>query len=416
MARAFIFVLDSFGIGGAEDAALFGDAGADTLGHIAAECAAGRGDRDGLRAGPLRLPNMDRFGLGAAAEASTGARPAGLTNVAPIEGLWGYGVQTSSGKDTPSGHWEIAGVPVTAHWGYFPATQPCFPAELVSAFVARAGVAGILGDKHASGTAIIAELGEEHIRTGKPILYTSADSVLQIAAHEVRFGLGRLLELCEIARELVDPLNIGRVIARPFVGETAADFRRTANRRDYTTPPPEPTLLDRLVEAGAKVHAVGKIGDIFAHRGISSLRKAPDNMRMFDRALEAVDEAGDGDLVFANFVDFDSEFGHRRDVPGYAAALEEFDRRIPELEAGLRPGDIAVLTADHGNDPTWRGTDHTREHAPILAFGPGLGPGPIGRRETFADIGESVAAHLGLAPGRHGTSFLPVGREQPHLR
>ena len=416
MARAFIFVLDSFGIGGAEDAALFGDAGADTLGHIAAECEAGRGDRDGLRAGPLRLPNMDRFGLGAAAEASTGTRPAGLTNVAPIEGLWGYGVQTSSGKDTPSGHWEIAGVPVTAHWGYFPATQPCFPAELVNAFVAHTGVAGILGDKHSSGTAIIEELGEEHIRTGKPILYTSADSVLQIAAHEVRFGLGRLYELCEIARELVDPLNIGRVIARPFVGETAADFRRTANRRDYTTPPPEPTLLDRLVEAGGKVHAVGKIGDIFAHRGISSLRKAPDNMRMFDRALEAVIEAGDGDLVFANFVDFDSEFGHRRDVPGYAAALEEFDRRIPELEAGLRPGDIAVLTADHGNDPTWRGTDHTREHAPILAFGPGLGPGPIGRRETFADIGESVAAHLGLAPGRHGTSFLPVGREKPHLR
>jgi len=170
------------------------------------------------------------------------------------------------------------------------------------------------------------------------------------------------------------------------------------------------------VEAGGKVHAVGKIGDIFAHRGISSLRKAPDDMRLFDRALEAVAEAGDGDLVFANFVDFDSEFGHRRDVPGYAAALEAFDRRIPELEARLRPGDIAVLTADHGNDPTWPGTDHTREHIPILAFGPGLGPGPVGRRETFADIGESVAVHLGLAPGRHGTSFLPVGGAKPDLR
>ena len=280
MARAFIFVLDSFGIGGAEDAGRYGDAGADTLGHIAAECAAGGGDRDGLRAGPLRLANMDRFGLGAAAEASTGARPAGLTNAAPIEVLWGYGVQTSTGKDTPSGLWEIAGVPVAFDWGYFPDTQPCFPAELVSAFVDRAGVAGILGDKHASGTAIIAELGEEHIRTGKPILYTSADSVLQIAAHEDRFGLDRLYHLCEIARELVDPLNIGRVIARPFVGAAAASFRRTANRRDYATPPPEPTLLDRVVEAGAKVHAVGKIGDIFAHRGISSLRKAPDNMRI----------------------------------------------------------------------------------------------------------------------------------------
>jgi phosphopentomutase len=252
------------------------------------------------------------------------------------------------------------------------------------------------------------ELGEEHIRTGKPILYTSADSVLQIAAHEDHFGLDRLYGLCEIARELVDPLNIGRVIARPFTGEAAADFQRTANRRDYTTPPPEPTLLDRVVGAGREVHAVGKISDIFAHRGITTLRKAPGNMGMFDQALEAVVNAGNGDLVFANFVDFDSEFGHRRDVPGYAAALEAFDRRIPELEAALKPGDIAVLTADHGNDPTWRGTDHTREHIPILAIGPGLGTGPLGRRETFADIGESVAAHLGLAPGRHGTSFLPV--------
>ena len=356
---------------------------------------------------------MDRFGLGAAAEASTGARPAGLTHADPIEGLWGYGVQTSSGKDTPSGHWEIAGLPVTSHWGYFPATQPCFPAELVSALVARAGIPGILGDKHASGTAILEELGEAHIRSAKPILYTSTDSVLQIAAHEVHFGLDRLYGLCQIARELVDALNIGRVIARPFSGETAASFKRTANRRDYATPPPEPTLLDRVVEAGAKVHAVGKIGDIFAHRGISTLRQAPGNKAMFDRALEAIAQAGTGDLVFANFVDFDSLFGHRRDLPGYAAALEAFDRRIPELEAALRPGDIAVLTADHGNDPTWRGTDHTREQVPILVFGPGLGAGPLGRRATLADIGASVAAHLGLAPGRHGTSFLPLAAPGP---
>jgi phosphopentomutase len=408
MARAFIFVLDSLGIGGAGDAALYGDAGADTLGHIAAECAAGRGDRDGLRAGPLRLPHMDRFGLGAAAEASTGRCPAGLTATGPFGGLWGYGIETSRGKDTPSGHWEIAGVPVAFDWGYFPDTRPCFPPDLVRAFIDRTEVAGILGDRRASGTAILEELGEEHIRTARPILYTSADSVLQIAAHEVHFGLDRLYCCCEIARELVDPLKIGRVIARPFLGETAAGFRRTANRRDYATPPPEPTLLDRVVAAGGKVHAVGKIGDIFAHRGISTLRKAPDNMRMFDAALEAVAAAADSDLVFANFVDFDSEFGHRRDVRGYAAALEAFDRRLPEFRARLRPGDMAVLTADHGNDPTWRGTDHTREHVPILVFGPGLRPGSIGRRATLADIGESVAAHLGLAPGRHGTSFLPA--------
>jgi phosphopentomutase len=407
MTRAVILVLDSVGIGGAEDAALYGDAGADTLGHIAEACAARRGDRDGLRTGPLALPNMDRLGLGAAAGASTGRCPPGMTASGPFGGLWGYGVETSKGKDTPSGHWEIAGVPVAFDWGYFPNTRPCFPPDLIRAFVARTGVPGILGDRHASGTVIIEELGEAHIRTGRPILYTSVDSVLQIAAHEEHFGLDRLYECCEIARELTDLLRIGRVIARPFLGETAETFKRTPNRRDYAIPPPEPTLLDRVTEAGGKVHAVGKIGDIFAHRGISSVRKAPDNMRVFDAVLEAIGVAADGDLVFANFVDFDTDFGHRRDVAGYAAALEAFDRRLPELEAVLRSGDLAVLTADHGNDPTWRGTDHTREHVPILVFGPGVGAGPIGRRATLADIGETVAAHLGLAPGRHGTSFLP---------
>ena len=410
MTRAIVLVLDSVGIGGAEDAALYGDAGADTLGHIAERCAAGMADSDGLRLGPLRLPNLERLGLGAAAKASTGRCPPGLSASGPFDGLWGYGVETSKGKDTPSGHWEIAGVPVTFDWGYFPDTRPCFPSDLVRAFVARTGVPGILGDRHASGTAIIAELGEDHVRTGRPILYTSVDSVLQIAAHEAHFGLDRLYQCCETARELVDPLNIGRVIARPFCGKTATEFKRTANRRDYATPPPEATLLDRVVAAGREVHAVGKIGDIFAHRGISTLRKAPDNMRLFDAVLEAVGAAVDGDMVIANFVDFDSEFGHRRDVPGYAAALEAFDARLPGLKARVRPGDLVVLTADHGNDPTWPGTDHTREHVPILAFGPGLGSGPVGRRATLADIGETVAAHLRIAAARHGTPFLQPPR------
>ena len=401
MARAFLFVLDSFGIGGAPDAGSYGDEGADTFGHIEAACAAGRADKAGLRAGPLRIPHMRGLGLGHAAALAHG-RP--MPAPAP-RGFFGAATETSGGKDTPSGHWEIAGLPVRFDWGYFPDTRPAFPAALTEALIAEGGLAGIIGNRHASGIAILEELGEEHIRTGMPICYTSVDSVIQIAAHESHFGLERLYELCGIARRLADPLRIGRVVARPFTGETAATFKRTPNRRDFATPPPEPTLLDRLEAAGRKVLAVGKIGDIFCHRGISSLRKAGDNMAMFDAALSAIDEAGDGDLVFANFVDFDTEFGHRRDVAGYAAALEAFDARLPQAMARLRQGDMLVLTADHGCDPTFRGTDHTRERVPIVGTGPRLKAGSVGLRATYADIGETVAAHLGIAPGRHGTSF-----------
>ncbi len=407
MTRAFLMVLDSFGIGGAPDAARFGDEGADTLGHIAAACAAGAADRQGLRSGPLRVPNMDRLGLGAAAELATGRRPANLD--ARPEGLFAAAEEVSKGKDTPSGHWEIAGVPVPFDWGYFPHTVPALPRDLVEAFVRETGVPGILGDKHASGTEIIAELGEAHMATGKPILYTSADSVLQIAAHEETYGLDRLIEHCLVARRLVDPLGIGRVIARPFVGASAADFRRTANRRDFAVPPPEPTLLTRVEESGHRVLAVGKIGDIFAHVNVTEVRKAAGNDALMDTTLGAIAHARDGDLVFTNFVDFDMNFGHRRDVAGYAAALEAFDRRLPELEAALRPGDLLLLTADHGCDPTWRGTDHTRERVPVLMTAPGLPSGSAGLRRTFADIGETVADWLGLPPGRHGASMLPPG-------
>jgi phosphopentomutase len=405
MARAILLVLDSVGIGGAEDAAAYGDAGADTVGHIAEACAAGKGDRTGLRSGSLKLAHLDRLGLSSAVRESTSLALPNLGATGTPTGRWGYGVESSKGKDTPSGHWEIAGVPVTFDWGYFPNTVPCFPAELTDALIAEAKLPGILGNKHSSGTEIIAELGEEHIRTGKPICYTSADSVFQIAAHETHFGLQRLYEVSEIARKLVDRYNIGRVIARPFVGETAAQFARTPNRRDYAVPPPEPTVLDRAVAAGRRVIGVGKIGDIFAHRGVSEVLKAPNNHAMFDATLKGLAGLRDGDLLFANFVDFDMNFGHRRDVPGYAAALEAFDRRLPELEAQLRPGDLVIITADHGCDPTWKGTDHTREHVPILAFGPDVGAGPLGR-QAFANIGETVAAHLGLEPGRHGLSFL----------
>jgi phosphopentomutase len=399
--RAIILVLDSFGIGATADAVQFGDAGSDTLGHIAEACAEGRADRNGVRAGPLRVPNLARWGLGRAAGISRGAIPPGL-ETDRIEGAYGCAAEQSKGKDTPSGHWEMAGCPVPFDWGYFPRHRPCFPADLVQQLVTEFQLPGILGDCHASGTEIIAELGEEHVRTGKPICYTSADSVFQIAAHERHFGLERLYRLCERAKELLQPLNIGRVIARPFVGESGTNFRRTANRRDYTTPPPAETLLDRVSASGAEVWSIGKIADIFAHRGITHKLKAEDNAALFDRTLDAVDDAKDRALVFANFVDFDMLYGHRRDVIGYAAALEAFDRRLPELEARLRPGDLVLATADHGCDPTWPGTDHTREHVPVLFFGPGVPASPLGKRRSFADMGQTIARHLGLSPLGHG--------------
>ncbi len=406
MARAFLFVLDSFGVGGAADAERYGDLGADTLGHIAEYCAAGLADRPGLREGPLKLPNMSALGLMQIARMASGNMPAGMPVPERVFGLHGAAQEVSRGKDTPSGHWEIAGTPVNFDWGYFPAEGPAFSDDLVDAICQAASLPGILGNCHASGTEIIARLGEEHIRTGMPICYTSTDSVFQIAAHEQHFGLERLMQLCRIARELLDPLNIGRVIARPFIGETAATFERTGNRRDFSVPPPEPTLLDRLAGAGRTVHAVGKIGDIFAHQGVTRVIKANGNMALMDATLAAIDEAGQGDLVFTNFVDFDMLYGHRRDVAGYAAALEAFDRRLPDVHRKMKVGDMVILTADHGCDPTWRGTDHTRERVPIMGFGPGIRSRSVGLRSTYADIGETVARHLGIAAGAHGRSFL----------
>lgn len=406
MARAFLFVLDSFGVGGGRDAAAYGDQGADTLGHIAEFCAAGAGDRAGLRSGPLTLPNMSALGLLQVAKMASGRYPDGMALPERIYGLYGCADEVSRGKDTPSGHWEIAGTPVMFDWGYFPTEGDAFSPELAETICQAADIPGILGNCHASGTDIIARHGEEHIRTGKPICYTSSDSVFQIAAHETYFGLERLLTLCQVVRAVVDSHNIGRVIARPFIGETASTFARTGNRRDFSVPPPEPTLLDRLITAERKVHAVGKIGDIFAHRGITRVVKANGNMALMDATLAAMETAEDGDLVFTNFVDFDMVYGHRRDVAGYAAALEAFDARLPEVHRKLRPGDLVILTADHGCDPTWRGTDHTRERVPIIAYGPGLRSKSIGIRSTYADIGETVAQHLGIAAGKHGSSFL----------
>ena len=406
MPRALLIVLDSVGIGGAEDAAVYGDVGADTLGHIAEACARGEGDRADLRQGALHLPHLAALGIGLAAAASTGRIPPNLAPENEVTGAWGYGVETSKGKDTPSGHWEIAGVPVAFGWGYFPDARPAFPAELTEPLIREARLPGILGNRHASGTAIVDELGAEHMITGKPICYTSVDSVFQIAAHEQRFGLERLYEVCRIARRLCDPLKIGRVIARPFIGSVPAGFTRTGNRKDFAIPPPAETILDQLAKAGRPVVSVGKIGDIFAHRSTGTELKPHGNDACLSAALDAFRALPDGGLVFVNLVDFDTEWGHRRDVPGYAAALEAFDRRVPEIRAVLGSGDLAVITADHGNDPTWRGTDHTREHTPILAFGPGVTAGAIGRRGTFSDIAATIAAHLGVSGGA-GEPFLP---------
>jgi phosphopentomutase len=404
-ARAFIILMDSFGVGASLDAVKYGDAGADTLRHIAEHCAAGHADKENIRHGSLHIPHLIRLGLNGAAEISRGEPIPELASHPNIEGAYGCAVEISLGKDTPSGHWEIAGVPALFDWGYFPPEYPSFPEELLETFIKQGQIPGVLGNKHASGTEIIKELGEEHQKTGKPIIYTSGDSVFQIAAHETSFGLERLYNLCVLARQLVDEYHVGRVIARPFLGDPG-HYYRTGNRRDYAVPPPEHTLLDKLVQAGREVISIGKVSDIYAHRGITKTVKADGNMALFNLFLEEVKIAPPGSLVFLNLVDFDMLYGHRRDVVGYAKALEDFDARLPELINLMRPNDLAIITADHGCDPTWPGSDHTREHIPILAFGAAVKPGPIGKRETFADIGQTIAKHLGIQPLKYGTSFL----------
>jgi phosphopentomutase len=404
MARAFIIMLDSFGLGATADAAKYGDTAANTLLHIAEWCAEGKADKPGVRSGPLHLPNLTRLGLNGAAHISCGKWIPGLDPNAAIESLYGCAKELSHGKDTQSGHWEMAGVPVLFDWGYFPPAYPSFPPEILNPFIERGGIPGVLGNHHASGTEIIAELGEEHQRTGKPIVYTSADSVFQIAAHEETFGLQKLYDLCELARELVDPYNVGRVIARPFIG-TPGNYTRTGNRRDYAVPPPAPTLLDDIVKHGGEVIAIGKVSDIYAHQGVTKMVKASGNDVLFTKLIAEAKTAPDKSLTFVNLVDFDMVYGHRRDVIGYAKALEDLDSWMPLFEQALRPGDMVVITADHGCDPTAGGSDHTREHVPVIVFGPGIQSGPVGIRDTFADIGQTLAKHLGLPPLKYGTAL-----------
>ena len=406
MKRSIILVLDSFGIGATEDAVDFGDVGANTFGHIAQACARGEAN-NGDRNGSLHLPNLTKLGLAKACEESCGSFPEGMDADVEIVGAYGHAKEISSGKDTPSGHWEIAGVPVLFDWGYFSDKTNSFPKELTDRILARAGLDGYLGNCHASGTQVLDDLGEEHMQTGKPIFYTSADSVFQIACHEETYGLDKLMELCHIVREELEDYNIGRVIARPFIGAGKGQFERTGNRRDLSLEPPAITILQKLVEEKqGEVISIGKISDIYAGCGISRKVKATGIPALFDATLAQIDVAGNNSIVFTNFVDFDSAYGHRRNVAGYAAALEYFDRRLPEILALLKEDDVLIITADHGCDPTWPGTDHTREHIPVIVAGPKVKAGSLGRRETFADIGQSLAEHFGTSDMAYGKSFL----------
>ena len=389
MARAFLLILDSFGIGGAPDAASFGNEGSNTLGHIC--------DRM-----TLDVPHMGSLGLGRAAALSTGRNP--LAD-AELIGQYGVAREVSRGKDTITGHWEIAGVPLAFDWGYFPHTVPAFPQDLIDGIVTRCKLPGLLAMCHASGTEVIEDFGAEHIRSGKPIAYTSADSVLQIAAHEEHFGLERLYDVCRVAREFTYPMNIGRVIARPFLGETPGEFRRTGHRKDFAVTPPRPTLLKVLSDAGRDVVSVGKIGDIYAHVGTGREIKVAGNPAFLEATLANMDTLGEGGFLMTNFVDFDSEFGHRRDPVGYGRLLEAFDAELPRIMHKLRKGDLIILTADHGNDPTWTGTDHTREQIPVMSFMPGIKPGSFGLRTCFADIGQTIARHLNVGPLGAGTAW-----------
>lgn len=408
MKRVFIMVLDSFGIGHAPDAEKFGDQGANTLGHIAQWCAEHRKHPDGS-AFPLTLPHLSQLGLGKAAQGASGHFPVGLDPQAKLIGSYGYAAEISSGKDTPSGHWEIAGVPVLFDWGYFSDTQNSFPQALLDRIVEKAGLPGYLGNCHSSGTVVLDELGEEHMRTGKPIFYTSADSVFQIAAHEETFGLERLYALCELVRQELNEgdYNIGRVIARPFIGDKKGHFSRTGNRHDYAVEPPAMTVLEKLVtEKQGQVVSIGKIADIYAHVGITHKVKATGIDALFDATLSEIKQAADNTIVFTNFVNFDSDYGHRRDIAGYAAALELFDRRLPELLALIQADDLLIFTADHGCDPTWHGSDHTREYIPVLVYSPGLPVTDLGKRETFADIGQTVAHYFRLSAMDYGNRLF----------
>jgi phosphopentomutase len=381
--RILLIVLDGAGIGEMPDASEWGDVGSDTLGHI-------------LESRALQLPNLQRYGLG-------NVRP--LENVAPLaqpEGSYGRCALKSNGKDTTTGHWEMAGIILQQA---FPTYPNGFPQSILDRFVKDTGVPGVLGNFAASGTEIIKDLGDEHVKTGKPIVYTSADSVFQIAAHEETIPLDRLYEICETARAILDGEHkVGRVIARPFLGKPGS-FYRTENRHDYAVPPPRANLLPALKDEDLDVVCVGKIASIYDSMGVTEDLKAKNNQQSIDQTIHALEQKTRG-LIFTNLVDFDMLYGHRRDTEGYARALEHFDSSLPAIEKAMNDDDLMILTADHGNDPTFPGTDHTREYAPLLVYGKTARPGvDLGTRGSLSDIGQTIAENFGLKLTA-GESFL----------
>ena len=402
MARAIILVVDGFGLGSAPDAEQFGDVSANTFANLADAYYQEKGVA-------LNIPNLAALGLVQACQQASG-RNFPYKGEMPSKGAYGYAAEISSGKDTPSGHWEMAGVPVLFDWGYFHDKENSFPETLLEKIYQKTGIEAILGNCHASGTNIIAELGEEHIRTGTPICYTSADSVFQVAAHEEHFGLDNLYKYCEDVREVLEDMNIGRVIARPFVGHNASDFERTGNRRDYSVLPPAPTVLDKMAENGSVI-SVGKIADIFAHQGITEKTKASGLPALIDATLGHIESADENSIIFTNLVNFDQDFGHRRDPVGYGEALEYLDIRLNDIYQQLRDDDILFLTSDHGCDPTWPGSDHTREYVPVLAYSKGMKSVPLGERSTFADLGQTIAEMFDLDKMAYGESFLAKIRQ-----
>lgn len=398
MARAIVLVIDSFGIGYSADAESFGDVGANTLANLAKAYYAETGKT-------INLPNLASLGLFKTCHQASNTEFPQQGGV-PKKGAYGFMQEISTGKDTPSGHWEMAGVPVLFDWGYFTDRENAFPIDLIKKINKKTGFSGMLGNCHASGTEILAKLGEEHIQSGLPICYTSADSVFQVAVHEEHFGLDNLYKYCETVRAQLEGLNIGRVIARPFIGDNPENFSRTGNRRDYSVLPPAPTVLDKISTAGTHVISVGKIADIFAHQGINEKTKATGLDALLDATIDHINTAQDNALIFTNLVNFDQDFGHRRNPVGYAQELEAFDARIPEVLNAMTEHDVVFLTADHGCDPTWPGSDHTREYVPILAYHHNISSVNLGERKTFADLGQTIADLFNVEAMDYGTSFL----------
>jgi phosphopentomutase len=397
MSRVIILVADGLGIGSSADAEQFGDVGANTFFHIY-QFMANQGHN-------LHLPNLAKLGLLAACEQANNVNIDLPCKTFPIS-AYGYMQEVSTGKDTPSGHWEMAGVPVLFDWGYFKNKTNSFPQEFINELVARTGVTGILGNCHAPGTDILIKHGEQHIQNQQPICYTSVDSVFQVAAHEEHFGLQRLYDFCEVARELLDKYNIGRVIARPFLGKDPSEFKRTGNRRDFSVLPPSKTMLDKLVAKGGTVTSIGKIADISAHQGITESIKATGLDQLIDNTIEQMQKSASEKIIFTNLVNFDQDYGHRRDIVGYANALEYFDTRLADVFSALNDDDILFITADHGCDPSWKGTDHTREYVPILAYQHNMQAVNLGKRDTFADMGQTICEIFQLDKMEYGKSFL----------